>query len=513
MLRSRILRLLSLLPLLTFVVSCTDTEIVFRDREPFNPPQDAALGFLGYFNVGTRTTTCGNCHVGTQRDWKQTRHANAFQTLADLGANAQPFCFSCHTVTSRGNDVAGPAGWDAVQDSVYHDVQCENCHGPGLNHVVEPDNRSNIPLARASIGADASVACAECHSGAHHPFAEEWAQSGHAGVVTFAAGRADCESCHNGKATLLAWGEPANYVEKGDGSFFPVTCTVCHDPHGSPNSKQLRFPIDSPDPEVNLCMKCHLRRADTQSGSSSPHAPQGAVLLGTAGYRPQNFLFDSTAILTSHGSDRNPELCAGCHVRRFEVTDPATGGFVFQATGHLFRPIPCLDAQGKPTGDKTCAYTETARSFKTCTASGCHASETIAAQRFVQIRAELEALVGTLWIDSNGNRSIDAAPTDQGMLPTVKAMLPGEFTSTSVTPARGAEFNARLAGERNQSNSDNSKGVHNPFLLRALVSASINEVRTFYNLPAPPAQVQQLIDASLIAGRAPESAPAAESNR
>ena len=30
-----------------------------------------------------------------------------------------------------------------------------------------------------------------------------------------------------------------------------------------------------------------------------------------------------------------------------------------------------LDATGKPTADKTCAYTETARSWKTCTTAGC----------------------------------------------------------------------------------------------------------------------------------------------
>ena len=53
-----------------------------------------------------------------------------------------------------------------------------------------------------------------------------------------------------------------------------------------------------------------------------------------------------------------------------------------------------------------------------------------------------------------------------------------------VTPAEGAEFNARLCGEYNQSNADNSKGIHNPFLCEALLIATINYVRTYYSLPA-----------------------------
>lgn len=44
--------------------ACTDTKIVYRDRPGFNPPPDSANGFLGYFTVSTKQTSCGNCHVG-----------------------------------------------------------------------------------------------------------------------------------------------------------------------------------------------------------------------------------------------------------------------------------------------------------------------------------------------------------------------------------------------------------------------------------------------------------------
>src|SRR5262249_38903295 len=121
---------------LFFSAACTNEKIVYRDRQPFNPPADAASGFLGYYNASTKTTTCGNCHVGHQTDWKATAHASAYKTLADLPAGvAQPTCYNCHTVNDNGNKTTGNVGYKAVKDSAYFDVQCESCHGPGYAHV------------------------------------------------------------------------------------------------------------------------------------------------------------------------------------------------------------------------------------------------------------------------------------------------------------------------------------------------------------------------------------------
>ena len=139
------------LGLLSFLSGCTDT--VVRDREPFNPPPDATNNFLGYFTAEEKQTTCGNCHVLHQRDWANTAHADAYAVLASSG-NDVPECYTCHTVSDKGNAVAAPAGWDRVQDPAYHDVQCENCHGPGLDHVTAPDapqSASNPPLARVGV--------------------------------------------------------------------------------------------------------------------------------------------------------------------------------------------------------------------------------------------------------------------------------------------------------------------------------------------------------------------------
>ena len=477
--------------------ACTNTEIVYRDREPFNEAPDAASGLLGYYNFGTKQTTCGNCHVGHQADWVETKHARASQAFASITPAPAASCYSCHTVTERGNPLTGLVGWEAVQNDGYKDVQCESCHGPGTEHVKRPDDRTKWPLARIGMS-QAEASCGACHTSIHAPFAEEWGASGHSQVIASPAGNASCASCHEAKATLKAWGVTTNYVEIASTTLFPQTCAVCHNPHGSENTAQLRFPINTPDPEQNLCMKCHLRRGEPEPARSTPHAPQGFVVLGTGGYRPAGVSIDTLIALTTHASSANPRLCAGCHVNSYDVTNPSTGSFVFHSTGHLFKPIPCLDGQGKPTAVTTCAYQPPARTFKACTSSGCHATEAIAAGRLAGARFEIEALAAQIWVDTDGDKTIDAAPVDAGYLAIIRRDRPTELTNTTaITPARGAEFNVKTFGENRYDNGDKSLGVHNPFLARALLSANIQELRTAYGLPAPPANVAALMSRAL----------------
>ncbi len=510
-----------ILAALFLAAGCTKTDIVYRDREPFNPAPDAASGMLGYYTVASKQTTCGNCHTGQQTKWADTRHADAYQTLKALpAATAQAFCFTCHTVSTNGNGLPTPKrGWDVVQDSAYHDVQCESCHGPGTTHVTSP-SRSNIPLARvgmagtgipASAAASSNATCAACHSGAHAPFAEEWGKSGHSKVITSSgapvANSASCAPCHDGKKTLAAWGVNTNYIEKDSAAVFPVTCTVCHDPHAKNNPKQLRFSIEAAEPSANLCMKCHDRRATLSIGTTrlTPHAPQGDVLLGTAGYRPAGVDIEVIAVATTHASNANSKLCAGCHIQRYTFNDPATGNFTFQATGHRFLALPCVNASG-PTDAQDCAYNAVARSFKGCATSGCHGnSEAIAAAAFASRRANIAVLADLIWTDLDHDETLDPAPIDGGYLAIVKRDRPLEFPATAalatkITPAMGAFFNMTTFAER-YANGDGSKGVHNPFLGTALLAGNINELRAAYALPAPPAAVQAAVDNSLAEAR------------
>jgi predicted CXXCH cytochrome family protein len=512
-------------PLVLLVLACSDDKIVYR--EPFNPPPDASSGFVGYFTSSDKSTTCGNCHVDHQNKWVTTAHADAYAGLVNSG-HAQDFCYSCHTVSENGNQVSTAAGWNVVEDTAYHDVQCESCHGPGVEHIEVPD-ASDHPLARVRVLAadiatgdvDADTAtvsgsCAECHSGAHHPFVDEWRTSGHARAlreedIFISDESGSCAPCHEGRAALRAWGVTANYFERDTAAanaHLGVTCAVCHDPHNGQYDGQLRFSISDGTFDGNLCMKCHTRRYEPATSSArGPHAPQGAVLTGTAGYWPPGY--DTTSQAATHGlTIANPRLCAGCHVTSFDVPDLLNPGSTLTSSGHLFRPVPCLDpGTGQPVADNSCGYTETERYWGNCTTSGCHVGGASAVVLALgSQRTTIENLADQLWVDADGDQVLyDTTatgafnafdPGDTGLL----TQIPDPVTQINhkdnvVSIAEGALFNARMIAENLYANADRSKGVHNPFLSRDLLAASINSVKATYGLSlrASP-EVQAILD-------------------
>jgi predicted CXXCH cytochrome family protein len=486
---------LRLMVLATVISACTKTEYV--ERDPVNPPPDAASGFVGYYDNDTKLTTCGNCHSSTQAAWVQTAHADAWDALpTPQGAN----CVGCHTVNEKGNAATGPAGYSVVQDAAYHDVQCESCHSPGYTHATTPD-AGTPPLANMGMY-DPTATCASCHSGGHHPFAEQWAASGHNDSVGMAspASNPSCVGCHEGKAAIQRFSGATSRYRDSVGTK-TIVCTVCHDPHGSPNTAQLRAPIDVPDVTVNLCMRCHLRNAVPSSsftrGQKGAHSAQGPVLLGEgAGWIPPGFYFDSAGAYSSHGSSLNPRLCAGCHVNAFSANDSAGG--TFNSTGHNFFPIPCVDGTGVPINGP-CAYTSGARNWSSCTNAGCHADASVAANFFNLERTAVNNLVDVLWKDKDGDRVLDALPTDSGYLPTVYANTPAEFNgSNGLTTAEGALWNAMMLGENLHDHPDGSKGVHNPIFYEALLAATIDAMEASYpTLPPPSAGVRATMERAL----------------
>lgn len=443
-------------------VACVKDNIVYRDVNTFTQPPAGAANFVGYSKPEIKQTVCGNCHVDKQTTWAQTAHSDAWQTLQESG-QARAVCEACHTVNPLGNassDATG--GWTATKDVRYQDVQCESCHGPGLTHITKP-SLANRPLASIAVdtGKALGTGCGECHNGTHHPFVEEWKASAHSTIQSPTVGRAECAPCHNAQGALAAFGVKTAYIEQG-GAELPITCAVCHDPHAKDNDKQLRFSISDPSEEGNLCMRCHHRRAvpDLTKVSSGAHSPEGPTLLGYAGWFPPSMVLDT--IVATHGTDRNPRLCAGCHVIRKTVTDAASGNFVFQVTGHKFGAIPCVDSTGVTT---TSTCDDSQRSFDACAASGCHGSPDAARSAKATADARVTLLVSTL----------------NAMLAQVKSTLPGEFSDTDgkLTTAEGAKFNVSLATKT-------GAAIHNPFLIESLLTASIEQMQKDYALAIPP---------------------------
>jgi predicted CXXCH cytochrome family protein len=516
------------------LTGCED--IVYQQTPMFNPPKDSESGFLGYFDAAAGQTTCGNCHAGKQAEWAGTKHSHAWEDLQASG-HATEACNSCHTTTEYGNWVTKAAGYNAVQDSAYHDVQCEACHGPGVDHIAAAETTQ--PLASIAVDTAATKAngCAECHTGDHNPFTEEWSQSGHgyAGGYKAEGVRDPCANCHEGRraiGTALAGMDPRPaalvavkgiYLEANDpidaAHVQPITCAVCHDPHDATNEGQLRAPVGEPD-TTQLCYRCHHRENEPEPGLAprrGAHGAQGAVWMDEeAGWKPPTWPY-AERILPTHAS-ANERGCAACHVTPFNAK--GSDGTTRYYTGHYFDAIPCIDqSTGMPIHNGTCG--EDQRYFGGCATSGCHGSAEAARTALEATKARLDYLTDQLWFDSNANSAMDT--TDAGLLPKVlkQAVVAGKLDvmnlyDTTLTIAERAIWNAQISstsdrafwlsftvplqrscqyiptncstkGGSNTSHAAAGEGAHNPYFSEALVIETIKAIQTTYGVSGSPA--------------------------
>jgi predicted CXXCH cytochrome family protein len=443
------------------LASCTETKDVLVAKPLFTDPPTAAQDFIGYSDTVAKLPVCGNCHVAKYDSWKGTKHANAWADLQASG-HATSSCEGCHTVNANGNYVDGDAGYTSTGDARYYDVQCETCHGPGLDHVENPSIQTE-PLASIVVGVGLTNGCGECHSGNHNGFVDEWALSMHSDTTNHGITHreASCDVCHAARGVLDAWGVNTNYLEKNTDQLIPITCAVCHDPHDATNKYQLRFPIDVRDVNQNLCMKCHQYDAEPNPASPyGPMSPQGPMLLGQAGWRAPDFMPSTDAIYGTHGSDANTELCATCHMYKFAVND-STGAMTWNYQGHEFQATPCLDSKtGMPEATSNCDMQQ--RDFDACATSGCHGSAGAARSAYETAETRISDLATQL------NALVAQAPASEFVV-----------GDGHITTAEGSKFNVELANME-------GSAIHNPFLMEQLLTASIKQMEKDYGLQAAP---------------------------
>jgi len=97
---------------------------------------------------------CLTCHQKPYMIWKNSHHSRAFKTLVDKGKQQTDECLNCHVV--------GLKNYGYTSKRKYlRNVQCENCHGPGAEHVQNPQKHK---ISRSS-----SAVCETCHNREHSP--------------------------------------------------------------------------------------------------------------------------------------------------------------------------------------------------------------------------------------------------------------------------------------------------------------------------------------------------------
>lgn len=273
----------------------------------------------------TSAEECRTCHSEKYEEWRDTGHFEALDSLKQIGRADDSACLSCHTV---GFDAGG---FKSLRETpMFAGVQCESCHGSGVNHA------GRVEFISLSYS---SEVCAPCHAWELSPIYQEWKESGHGTAVTERTSlpffRDECLSCHSAEYILAQPGEKPGKLEVTSG----VTCVACHDPHSETgNEAQLRYP------ESELCIQCHMNNASAPNDKNEPyphpHQTQGNIYLGEGGY-PLSAVSNSA----HSNAEEFPKACLECHQSEAQVNPEVPHMYVT----HTFEPnIPsaCVRCHG-----------------------------------------------------------------------------------------------------------------------------------------------------------------------
>jgi len=214
---------------------------------------------------------------------------------------------------------------------------CEGCHGAGSKHLEDPANPAfNLRFGKKSplAAADKNAVCLQCHArgkqilwqGSPHETRDVTCAACHSvhagtekrllkvvrpeqfesrGLPLDAVQYNLCGQCHQVKAMQFQRSSHMPLSARGDGG--RMTCTSCHNPHGSPLERLVEGKVS-----VNeSCTKCH---ADKRGPFLWEHAPVIESCLNCH---------------QAHGSNnapllkiKQPRLCQQCHDESRHPTQP-----------------------------------------------------------------------------------------------------------------------------------------------------------------------------------------------
>ena len=297
---------------------------------------------------GTRAASgfAGAVIPGAYANGQQAKPAAAAKSTSDGDYVGSDTCITCHDDQHRRiKDTPMGKVLLAHPRSPLEQRGCESCHGPGKAHVEAGGGKETIPV-RFSKDSKNTVeeqnsACLSCHSKGNRLF---WTGSPH---QSRAVACVDCHTVHYGsvgeKLDKQRISSDARYnspltenagIKKQQpelclqchqmrraqlqrSSHMPyregkVTCTSCHNPHGTPNPSQL---IQATVNEN--CLSCHTERRGpflwehppVMENCANCHEPHGSN-------NPQLLKV------------RMPRVCDSCHVTSRHPTQPQPLGSV-----------------------------------------------------------------------------------------------------------------------------------------------------------------------------------------
>ena len=181
------------------------------------------------------------------------------------GYVGQDTCLGCHDDRAKG--LTGTMHGNAAHPrSPAAGRGCESCHGPGSRHIEDPSDDTSIRKFTKMAPRDVSGTCLSCHTQSSHAL---WQGSAHD------ARNLSCTTCHSvhdpksARAQLKTVNEidtcatchRTQVMKVARVAHMPVvegkmTCTSCHNPHGSTNVRQLKVGNWISE----SCVSCHTEK-------------------------------------------------------------------------------------------------------------------------------------------------------------------------------------------------------------------------------------------------------------
>jgi len=97
------------------------------------------------------SASCKACHTYEYEMWSKKKHADAYATLEKVGSAYDPECVVCHSVGMRyESGFVSPEKTPQLKD-----VGCENCHGPGSEHIETAGEKRTV---------EPRSECMDCHT-------------------------------------------------------------------------------------------------------------------------------------------------------------------------------------------------------------------------------------------------------------------------------------------------------------------------------------------------------------
>jgi len=210
--------------------------------------------------------TCKVCHSGYFSVYSQTAHWTTRDRLASGAVRGT--CQSCHvagqdptTLKSVLLTSGATAGYDfskplSLSDSVnakFIGIQCENCHGPGANHVAaDATHRATTITSKPSY----VTTCNRCHNTA---FNKTYAATGVTDDVVNASG-GNVAPHHPQSLSYMQYGgyeygqaipTSAHNTMLGNG------CIDCHMSGEGPENHEINNELNQANMVANVCQACH----------------------------------------------------------------------------------------------------------------------------------------------------------------------------------------------------------------------------------------------------------------